>query len=99
MKLYLDDVRYPEDGWYIFRHPDEFLYILEENWERVTHISLDNDLGIGLKEGRQVLAEIEDWCEGIHPHFEIRVHSDNPVAIREMNLAIQRMKERRDAQV
>ncbi len=106
MKLYLDDIRWPSDTyplsaykeWRLFRTPDEFLYFLEENWEDVDAISLDNDLGLGVKEGRQVLAEIEEWCEGIHPHFQIGIHSANPVAVQEMTLTIQRMKERRDAQ-
>jgi len=109
MKLYLDDIRNPEEtyvvdtffdtmAWRVIRDPADFLWFLRKYWDDVTMISLDNDLGEGVMEGRQVLAEIEKWFLGIHPPFEILIHSANPPAAKEMNLTIQRMKERRYAQ-
>ncbi len=104
MKLYLDDVRNPDQtyrdaGWWaVIRTPEAFVIALKMKWDEVTHISLDNDLGEGKAEGRQVLDIIETMCDGIHPHFEILIHSANPVARKAMNLTIKRMKERRDAQ-
>lgn len=101
MKLYLDDVRVPSDtytytfGWEVIRTPEAFMITLNRKWNEVSHISLDNDLGEGKAEGRQVLDIIENMCDGIHPHFEILIHSANPVARKAMNLTIKRMKERK----
>jgi hypothetical protein len=103
VKLYLDDLRDPSEtytvpeDWTVFRDPFDFMWFLRRHWGIVTAISLDNDLGKDV-EGRQVLGDIEGWFLGIHPPFEIFVHSANPPAAKEMNLTIQRMKERRDAQ-
>ena len=105
MKLYLDDVRNPDQtyrdaGWWaVIRTPEAFMVALNLKWSEVTHVSLDNDLGEGVMEGRQVLDAIEEMCDGIHPDFEILIHSANPVARKAMNLTIKRMQERKDAQI
>jgi hypothetical protein len=46
LKLYLDDVRNPPDGWTLARNIREAQRIVEANKGRITNMSLDHDLGI-----------------------------------------------------
>jgi len=43
MKVYLDDVRPPPDGWTLVRWPEDAIELLQTG--NVTHLSLDHDLG------------------------------------------------------
>lgn len=78
MKVFLDDERPTPEGWTHARFVEDAIELLKS--EEVTHISLDNDLGIGYHEGYEVL----EWMErevvekGFKPP-KIRIHSMNPV--------------------
>lgn len=92
MKIYLDDERPTPDGWVGTRTVDETIELLKQGG--VTHLSLDNDLGIGYREGRYVA----DWIEHMVRHEKwvppehIYAHSMNPVARKRMLLVIENIK-------
>ena len=44
MKVYLDDLRTPPDGWVLVQWPEEAIELLETG--EVTELSLDHDLGV-----------------------------------------------------
>lgn len=84
-RLFLDDERYPPaDGneWIFARTVDEAIAIVHE-YGFPGYVSFDNDLGDGLKEGRdfaKFLVEF-DMDTGTMPvGFQYYVHSQNPVA-------------------
>ncbi len=76
MKLWLDDLRAPPDGWTWVKTAAEAEALLRTG--QVTDASLDNDLGDGEPEGRRLVL----WmCEhDVWPRESIAVHSANPVA-------------------
>lgn len=102
MKVFLDDDhvnrRPPGPDWIEVRKVSTMVSLLETG--KVTEISLDNDLGPGMREGRHVVTWIEKRVFN-DKKFEppiIHVHSANPVARRNMeesNMSIQRMMEQR----
>ena len=90
LNIWLDDLRAPkESGWFWYTGYDDlirFLEICKLADRDINMLSLDNDLGTE-KEGYHVclwLAENNYWPE------EIRVHSANPVALRNMAHVINR---------
>jgi hypothetical protein len=87
MKIYLDDERKTPEGWARCYWPDEVIAHLETN--KVTHVSLDHDLGDDKKgTGYDVLLWIEEAVVGGHFHPpEINVHSANPAAVKRMEHA------------
>lgn len=98
IKLFLDDERPTPDGW--FRVHTVHQTILWLNSKRVTHLSVDNDLGENEEEGYRVL----DWLEETIYHNEkfpipeVTVHSDNAGRLGYMKQAInsiERMKAER----
>jgi hypothetical protein len=98
MRVWLDDIRDPKNVFIQERygsHGDEiWVKTVDEAIEllktgKVESISLDNDLGDGVKEGYHVA----DWLEeqafiGSIPELDINVHSDNTVAKERMLQAI-----------
>lgn len=90
MKVYLDDIRNPKsEGWFVVRTAEEAIELLDRNV--VTHMSLDHDLGEGLKTGYDVILYIEQKIR-TDPNFvlpEISVHSANPVGVRNMLRALE----------
>lgn len=97
MKVYLDDERNTPEGWVR-------TYTVEETIEHlktrsVTDLSLDNDLGIGLKEGFMVLDWLEDiiYNDSTFPLPDIFIHSANSSRVRYMQQtrdAIKRIRHR-----
>jgi hypothetical protein len=91
MKIFIDDERMPlesEDGaWVIVRFAHTALNVIDANAHAITHISFDNDLADSL-EGRDIMQRI--FGTPAHAPIplprleEIRVHSANTVAAREM---------------
>lgn len=91
MKIYLDDIRDPEDtykdpeNWITVRSYNDFIKIVDENYFYITTISLDHDLG--LFEDREELTGYDcvKWlCDYIWDNerpvnFYLEVHSANPV--------------------
>lgn len=91
MKVYLDDVRQPPEGYVLVKTPKEAIKLLKT--EKVDMISLDHDLGDDEKigTGYDVLLYIEvaimtNNMKEMIPHGMpiIKVHSANPVAVEKM---------------
>lgn len=83
MKVFLDDIRQPEqifgDGaneeWVVVKTIEEVMGLLKQG--NITHLSLDNDLGMLYREGHELIpwmAENDCW-----PSEEVYVHTANPV--------------------
>lgn len=97
MKIFLDDCRQEPSGWARTHQVDETIGLLmkcQESGEIVEVVSLDNDLGADVPEGRKVL----DWLEEtkhFNPDFilpeKVVVHSANPVARQRMETVISRL--------
>lgn len=91
VRLWLDDVRPAPKGFIHAYTVDELI----EAVKLVEHmaasntiievISLDNDLGEGLKEGYKFL----DWMEATGRSYPIHIHSANTVAVERMRQIIQ----------
>lgn len=97
MKLWVDDVRVPTADWVWVKNVDAAKYVLRDGG--VSHLSLDNDLGIpGIEnEGRAIalwLAEEAADGNDLWPDVVV-VHSANPVARDYINGVIDRYKPRR----
>jgi hypothetical protein len=87
MKIWLDDERAAPPGWIHVKNVVEAISLLQT--EQVEEISLDNDLGHQMKEGREVARYIEEAAiRGIMPRIKIHVHTANPVARQYMLAAI-----------
>jgi hypothetical protein len=88
MKIYLDDERNAPEGWIQACWPNEVIGLLLT--EKITHLSLDHDLGDDQRgTGYDVLLWIEEAVvinQFIPP--EITIHSANPAARQRMLAAI-----------
>ena len=89
MKIYLDDERQTPEGWTRCFWPNEVIELLKNN--KVTHVSLDHDLGDDKRgTGYDVLKWIEEQAhtdDGYYPPM-MYVHSANPAAKKRMQEAI-----------
>lgn len=89
MNIFLDDKRETPDGYIRTYTVEETINLIKTNNGNVNTVSLDNDLGIGFKEGREVMK----WIEGqafnneLLPIPNLIIHSGNPVAKDEMSMA------------
>lgn len=98
MKIYLDDLRDPPDGsWTLIRDPDVAISLLLNGG--VTDLSLDHDLGEGVKSGSEVFEVVEQAVyleEGYLGRSPPRVyiHSANSVGCRDIESGLRRMRER-----
>ncbi len=92
MKVYLDDERNTPIGWHRVYWPDEAIALLKTN--KVTHISLDHDLGDDERgTGNDVVLWIEEavFTQGFKPPI-MNVHSANSSARDKMNLGIKNIE-------
>ena len=93
MKLFLDDVRPTPEGWYRVYTASEAIVFLFNNWEKITHVSLDHDLGEDEKvvgNGYQVVVSVEEFIYGnnLKTMPEVAVHSSNSSARLKMEAGI-----------
>jgi hypothetical protein len=97
MKVFLDDVRTPPEGWVHVRWPSDVFKLLETN--EVTHLSLDHDLGDAENadhEGRiertgyTVMLWLEEkvFFDRAYKVPEITFHSDNSVGVQKMRASL-----------
>jgi hypothetical protein len=90
VKLYLDDMRPPPDGWVLVRTAQEAIAILETGG--VSHLSLDHDLGDddAFGTGYDVACWIEEAValRGFAPP-DITIHSANVVGRARMGRAVE----------
>lgn len=92
ISIYLDDddvYRKTPEGWIRTHTVEETIKLLQENDGNVDYLSLDNDLGIGYREGREVMKWIEEQAfnNTMKPIYQIYIHTGNPVAEEEMRMA------------
>lgn len=101
MKLFMDDLRDTPSGW-------ERTYTVEETkavllTRKVTHLSLDNDLGSldHTTEGYNVLDWLEEqvYNDSTFPIPEMTVHSANASRAQYMRQVIRRLEQIRQQQV
>jgi len=94
MKVFLDDERDTPEGWTRVKTPEEAIELLKT--DRVTHLSLDHDLGLSDdRTGYAVLLWIEKQCEEVGflpPH--ITIHSANAGAWTRMDAAVESIEMR-----
>jgi len=97
MKIFLDDIRNPpNDSWVIIRSAEELINFYHKNHKDIKVLSLDHDLGDGIKTGYDFLL----WLEEKTFHGEINlpdcimVHSANPVGRKNMIQKIRIIVER-----
>lgn len=90
MKVFLDDLRTPPEGWVLTKTVQETLTLLKTC--EVTHLSLDHDLGSLDETGYDVVKWIETVVVfGFVPPI-ITVHSSNPVGRIRMQAGIESIK-------
>lgn len=89
MKLWLDDVRTPPDGWVHATSVNEAKKHLSTG--KVSDASLDHDLGDYAHDGGDGW-RLVDWMaeHNIWPTHTISVHSANPVGVKRMLATIDR---------
>lgn len=88
MKVYLDDERKTPDGWTRTYNVPETIKLLETG--KVTELSLDHDLGVGIRDGQGVTLWLK---QKVHddPSFvlpRIYFHTQNPVGKENMKLDV-----------
>jgi hypothetical protein len=93
MKVYLDDERTTPEGWLRVYVPEQAIELLRTG--KVTHISLDHDLGddklVGT--GYDVVLWIEEAVQfGDFIPPKINVHSANPPAKKRMEAGIEQIR-------
>lgn len=96
MKVWLDDVRPAPKGYIHAKTADDAIYLF--NHFEIEFISLDHDLGdnsVPERDGMTVLDHIERVCftNPRYPIPDMIVHSANPVAKKDMNTVIRKIKE------
>lgn len=90
IKLFLDDVRPAPEGWMLVTNVEDAKLVLMKY--RVTHLSLDHDLGENVQSGYDLVKWIEEryFVQDIRPP-EMTIHSANPVGRQNMQRAINAM--------
>lgn len=87
MKIWLDDLRLPPDGWTWIKDPIMCMKVLDEARSFIEVISLDHDLGV-YRTGYDVICKIEQlvYTDESYIPPEIRIHSANPVGVERMEM-------------
>ena len=88
-KIYLDDLRDTPEGYTRTYTVEETIKLIEENNGQIEVVSLDNDLGLGLREGYEVMNWIEEkaFLNELLPIPHLIIHSGNNVAQDTMSMA------------
>lgn len=95
--VYLDDCRNTPDGFQIRTYTyEETIEVLTKMEGYIGILSLDNDLGEGLREGNEVMDWIEEqyYTRNYKLPDKIMVHSMNPIAKDKMERIIDRLYRR-----
>lgn len=95
MNIFLDDCRETPAGFNRTYTVEETIALLEKCRDEgieVNILSLDNDLGEGMKEGRKVLdfLEMEQFLNNFPLPREVRIHSSNAPARMYMEAILQK---------
>lgn len=88
-KIYLDDDRVTPEGFIRTFTVEETIELIKANNGKVEVVSLDNDLGLGLLEGKEVMKWIEEQAfhNTLLPIPHLVIHSGNNVASDYMTMA------------
>ncbi len=99
MKVYMDDERHTPDGWERTFTVAQTIALLETR--KVTHLSLDNDLGWGQDEGYKVMDWLEEtvYNDKTFPLPEVTIHSSNASRVEYMQRALRNIERIRQQQV
>jgi hypothetical protein len=99
MKVFLDDERPTPEGWISAKSVDECIALL--NTKQVSHLSCDNDLGEGMREGHIVLDILEEmvYDDPSFPIPVITVHSANHARTPSMKQVAEKLELIRQQQV
>jgi len=99
IKLYMDDERQTPEGWFRTHTVYQTIYWLQSR--RVTHLSLDNDLGENREEGYRVIDWLEEtvYNDKTFPIPVITIHSANASRVEYMKRAAQNIERIRQQQV
>ena len=101
MKIWVDDIRIPEENGYLLaRSVNEAKQYIEDqelmyrtsggkSIYKIDLIDLDHDAGDYAKYGGDFI-KLLDWLEETHRNYPIRIHSMNPVGIQNMRRIIER---------
>ena len=89
MKLWVDDVRNPPDGYSYAKSVDSAKFIIETLGNEIELIDLDHDSGDYFCYGGDYI-KLLDWLEETGRNYPIRIHSMNPVGVANMRRIIQR---------
>ena len=95
--VYLDDLRNTPEGFQIRTYTyEETIEVLTKMEGYIGILSLDNDLGEGLREGNEVMDWIEEqyYTRNYKLPDKIMVHSMNPIAKDKMERIIDRLYRR-----
>lgn len=99
VRIFLDDERPTPEGWFRTYRVEETITWLQSR--RVSHLSLDNDLGEGRQEGYKVLDWLEEtvYSDKSFPLPIITIHSANTTRVEHMKRAVQSIEKIRQQQV
>jgi hypothetical protein len=90
MKLWVDDIRDPPNGWELARSYNEAISMLLES--DINEISLDHDLGEE-KTGYDIANFIERHVYyGVFDSPKIHIHTSNPVGRKNIQACVDRIK-------
>lgn len=89
IKIYLDDIRPTPVGFIRTYTVEETIDLIKKHNGDIEMVSLDNDLGTGYLEGREVMKWIEEsaFHNTLLPISNLIIHSGNNVAVDEMMTA------------
>ena len=88
-KVYLDDDRVTPEGYHRTFTVEDTIDFIRANEGNIEIVSLDNDLGLGLREGYEVMNWIEEQAfnNTLQPIPHLFIHSGNSVAVDRMMMA------------
>ena len=91
MKLWIDDVRNPPDGYIWCTTVDQVLTLLRDpdTCDKIELLDLDHDAGSYAEFGGDYI-KVLDFIEETGREYPIRIHSMNPVGVENMRRIIQR---------
>ena len=89
MRIFLDDLRETPEGYERTFTVEQTIELIKANNGNVEVVSLDNDLGLGLREGYEVMNWIEEQAHNntLKPIPHLLIHSGNSVAVNRMMMA------------
>ena len=91
MKLWIDDIRTPPEGYFWCKTVNKARMVIEEAEAMKIQIELidtDHDAGEFVNEGGDYI-ELLNWLERTGRNYPIRIHSMNPVGVQNMRAIIQ----------